>query len=506
MVIISFLFPFLLSVLFCLLRKISVFDLYIPNSYNNDSLYYYKTVASIVKYGAPRGFFGYNESRALIGGYGYWSPVIYFPWAVFGKIFGWNYATAIISNLVLFGTSFSAFIYMRKPRWASFGSMLALLSLFSGFSIHLLSFLPETLIASVLLLFFGFVFREADAKNKREKIGFGIGVYVCILFLTLLRPYLVTLFLFPMISQVKKGKKLAILWNLLGGAASLILYFVVTHFFNAPYFSGMSGSGEALVAVFSGSPAEAIRALKGILVEMLRQVMNHLAAAFTRGYVPGTQYVVAFLTAASLLAQMIFAKESEEKEKGYIYLLFFITVAVDFLACIIMMQKVNEGGRHLFVFAVVGMILLSEVKWDVKNIVLRSLLLLILIVFNFRGSYLHVDYDIPVYSEELHAEIDYLESCFEKENVAVTDKLGYENTLIWVAADGGVVTNYNELYAIPDGMAISCCLEDYVTEHIDSLQGKYLAVCGGGAIDEACRQKGRKEIARTKDLVIYQLH
>lgn len=51
------LFPFLTSLLFCKIRGFSFFDLYLPSSYNNDVLYYYKQVEGVVKYGCPMGYF-----------------------------------------------------------------------------------------------------------------------------------------------------------------------------------------------------------------------------------------------------------------------------------------------------------------------------------------------------------------------------------------------------------------------------------------------------------------
>ena len=64
---VAFIFPFILCLLFCAIKKTSLFHIYLPSSLNNDSLFYYKVVEAIAKYGIPRGYFGYNESHALIG-------------------------------------------------------------------------------------------------------------------------------------------------------------------------------------------------------------------------------------------------------------------------------------------------------------------------------------------------------------------------------------------------------------------------------------------------------
>ena len=82
-----FAFPFLLCFLYCVFRGINIFQLYLPNSHNNDSLFYYKLVEGILSDGIPRGFYGFNESRALVGSFAAWSPALLLPWTIWGFLF-----------------------------------------------------------------------------------------------------------------------------------------------------------------------------------------------------------------------------------------------------------------------------------------------------------------------------------------------------------------------------------------------------------------------------------
>ena len=73
----------LLPVVCCLVRTAaegrSIGQVYLPSSEWNDELFYFKQVESIVKYGFPRGYFGFNESHALQLSFAAWSPVLVFP-------------------------------------------------------------------------------------------------------------------------------------------------------------------------------------------------------------------------------------------------------------------------------------------------------------------------------------------------------------------------------------------------------------------------------------------
>ena len=71
-----------------------------PNSQWNDEVIYYKTIEGITEYGIPQGYFGYNESRASIGTFGAWSPIIYMFDAIWGGVFGWNLYSPIIVRIV----------------------------------------------------------------------------------------------------------------------------------------------------------------------------------------------------------------------------------------------------------------------------------------------------------------------------------------------------------------------------------------------------------------------
>ena len=103
----------LLPLLCCLVRTAaegrSIGQVYLPSSEWNDELFYFKQVEGIVNYGFPRGYFGFNESHALQLSFAAWSPVLVFPWILWGLLFGWNLLSPVICNIVLLTITMFAF-------------------------------------------------------------------------------------------------------------------------------------------------------------------------------------------------------------------------------------------------------------------------------------------------------------------------------------------------------------------------------------------------------------
>jgi hypothetical protein len=83
----------------------------------------------------------------------------------------------------------------------------------------------------------------------------------------------------------------------------------------------------------------------------------------------------------------------------------------------------------------------------------------------------------------------------------------FENTVIWtfsdVVNDESVNTKWQLLYALPEGVGISCCENKYVVDNFDNLQSRYIAVPTGGQIDEMCLSAGYDEIGRDSDMTVY---
>ena len=66
------------------------------------------------------------------------------------------------------------------------------------------------------------------------------------------------------------------------------------------------------------------------------------------------------------------------------------------------------------------------------------------------------------------------------------------------------ITYFNDLYAIPVGFAFNSCIDDYVREHWDELNSKYIAYRPDGPLNDFLAE--RCEVVTTYgDTVVYKI-
>lgn len=501
--VIALLFPAFLCFFYCALRGVTFADLYLPNSSNNDTLFYYKLVESVVKCGIPRGFFGFNESHALYGTFAAWSPLIILPWTLFGLIFGWGYSSVFISNILFFSIAITLFVFLTDIDFRNLVFLLFFFVLFPSLSIHMLNALPETCIVSVALVYIALTIRLCKKEYKTSYV-----VILCILasYLTLLRPYMVLFFTVPLYFGIKDKKKAAIILPSALGVSSLVLYFVIGHFFTGEYFTPLFDMGIVKM-ILQGRIVEAFWSSVYVFRDIIKGISEYMAGAFSYGLTAGTQYMLFILV---FIASSILIFDTKEKKMRILYALLSIFSFALMFAIIFFLQKTNEGGRHVWVIAIVGMAAIACSNWNVKNIIIKSVIALFLLVFIIRGSLVPTDYDIPIKNVDTQKNVEEWKELFAENNVTLVETIGYDNTLIWVFIDYDdttqVVTDYSELFALPRGMGISCCYPDYVIENFDNVKSKYLITYSGGKVDILCCENEKEELARNRNVVLYQLH
>ena len=219
----------------------------------------------------------------------------------------------------------------------------------------------------------------------------------------------------------------------------------------------------------------------------------------------GISYVIALVTAVMTFVVAIVKKDDKLRA---LYFSFSGTVVVLLLAIIFLLQKTNEGGRHIWLFAFVGIILACVSGFKAHGIVMKAVVIVLLAVFCVRGSMVPTDYDIPIGSDSVRENVEYWQTVFDDDKVFEADAKGYDNTVIWVfidyAGDSGFVTEYSELYALPAGMGISCCYPDYVSTNIDSLKSRYIITDKRGDVAGLCGGKGFAVVAEYGNTIMFK--
>ena len=85
----------------------------------SDEVGYYKQVEAAVKFGAPLGFYGYNDTHAIVSTFGAWGFIPLLPYILIGKLFGWSFFVQALSNLCFICFSIFAFLLITRPKLKS---------------------------------------------------------------------------------------------------------------------------------------------------------------------------------------------------------------------------------------------------------------------------------------------------------------------------------------------------------------------------------------------------
>lgn len=508
------LLPVLCCVVRCTIDGRSIGDVYLPASEWNDELFYYKQVEGIVNYGYPLGYFGFNESHALKLSFAAWSPVLVFPWIIWGMLFGWNLLSPIICNIVLLTLACFLFVWLVKPTWKQLGVLSLLFCLYTPFSRYMLSGMPEIICFSMLIIFYSLAINYLN----REKAWKLVVLFIMAAVMTLMRPYLLLFLLLPAYLWIRRAKWKGALGSAVVISLVLAAYVCIKHYLGAEYFAPLFFT-DWVEAFFQQGLFGGIRFTLGKLYYMGKGFLSHMLQGVRTGLASGAcfgGYLVMFFV---LLVQSILdgrkqhriskAEGTEIRNRLVIQVhLLFSFVAMFF--ALLLMYKLTEGSKHLLTFMAVGIFVVSlmETRYFKKVVIIGA-------TFAYFYAYMALDpydYQVPFQQDELVVQMENWEKIFgENLNIDREKTLpNYDNVVIWVFNDrhlDGSDKNvaWQLLYTLPEGFGISCCMSDYVTENLEQLESRYIATLSGGRIDELCKSADYREIGRDEDLVVYEL-
>ena len=562
------LLPLLCCVVYCASQGRGIGEVYLPSSVWNDELFYYKQVEGIVNYGYPQGYFGFNESHALKLSFAAWSPVLVFPWIIWGFLFGWNLMSPIYCNIFLVCLCCFLFVWLVRPTWKQVGVLSLLFCLYKPFIRYMLSAMAEV-ICFVILIFF---YSLAVNYLRREKDYKLVILFLVSGLMALMRPYLVLFMLLPIFLWVRRGKSRAAKWrNGAAGtavlAAVLGIYVYINHFLGAAYFTPLFYT-DWITAFFEEGLFGGVWFTLRKAYYAGRTMVRVIREGFSDGLASGAHFAGYLVCMAVLAVQcfrdlILFRRLKAETEEGtaaevpegkgavaevsegkgaaaevskgkgtaaevpvvgktaqnaavqarrvWEKLVIEAHLAFCFLAmffAILLMYKLTEGSRHLLTFMAAAMfvIALMDTKFYKKAV---------LVGVTFAYFYFYVplspfDYEIPFRQEERAASLEaWTEAMAERLVLNREDVPNYDNVVIWVFSDmvGGqeVRTSYQLLYGLPKGFGISCCMRDFVVPNIDTLKSRYMAVPAYGEIALLCEERGYGLVYGDDELALYEL-
>ncbi len=511
------LLPIVCCLTYCAVQGRSIGQVYLPASEWNDELFYYKQVEGIVSYGYPQGYFGFNESHAAKLSFAAWSPVLVFPWVIWGLVFGWNLMSPILCNIVLMTLSLFLFVWLVRPSWKQWGVMALLFSLYTPFVRYMLSGMPEVICFSMLILFYGLAvsYLNAEQNWKLALLLIMAGI------MTLMRPYMLLFLLLPVYFWIRKSGWKGALGSALTLGVTLGIYAWIKQYLGAAYFTPLFFTDwvEAFAerGLFGG-----IRFTLGKLYYMGRDFMAYTLQGFRSGLAAGAFFCGYLIMLCILAYQSVHdfvllkrwrragKKDSDGEyagtQKKLILEAHMTFCFVGMLFALLLMYKLTEGSKHLLTFMAAGIFIvaLMETKFYKKAVILGA-------AFVYLYSYRAVDpydYQVPFAVPEREAQVEKWTDLFESEVVLTQEAPSFDNVVIWVFSDNvsgrSVITPWQLLYGLPKGTGISCCMPEYVLNNMGSLQSRYLCVASGGAVEAACIDAGYVKLGEDKDLVFFR--
>ena len=497
------LFPLICAAIWSLCNGKTITQVYLPVSYWNDELMYYKQVEAVVKHGWPIGYFGYNESHAEILYFAAWNPVMLLPWCLWGLLFGWNLTAPVYANIFYTMLCMGGFYLLARPGKRQSAWILGMLALFTPFTRFLLSSTPESLFIALTILFVGC----AVAWIHKPSWGYLVSLFAITLFFSLSRPYLMLFMLLPVFFCVKRYR-----WKGAAISAGVFLsavvgYIVIVKYATAPYIGPIIDMDWLSLFTTDGVGAGFEYMYQTLYDKFCGLLYYYIVQGVSAGLFPGALYAVTvfLLILAAIWLGMMYVKK-ERVDLRWMYWHYGISV-IGMILALFLFYTQEQGARHLMSFIVLGLLLLGVTE---KRVLVMKLAAMVVCSYLFLFKALEpYDWQVPYDDGMVKQELEQLESQVDAEMKLQTDTVDpYENTIIWLwfdTVDGeNTYVPWGLIYAMPDGFAINYCTREYVVDHIAELHSAYIALLPGGEVEQLVLEQGYRKIAETERIAVYE--
>lgn len=496
------LLPLLCCVITCAAQGYSLGDVYLPNAEWNDELFYFKQTEGILEYGIPYGYFGFNESHALKLSFAAWSPVLLFPWLIWGGILGWNLLSPVYCNILLMMIAVFGYVLLAKPNRRQLGILTILFATFTPLTRFMLSGMPEMTCCSLLILFYG----AAVSYQEKEHKGKLAAMFILSGLLTLMRPYLLLFMLLPAVFLMRRYK-----WKGAAGSVSIMavttaIYFAINHYLAAEYFAPLFKTEWVETFLEEGIFA-GIRNMLSTLYYMGKGFFGMAWEGCRSGLAAGV-YFSGYLAVLLVLLWQTWQDFRKKNRKELLLNGHMLFCFVAMMGALFLMYKLTEGSRHLITFIAVAIFAVSRMETRFfKKAMFLGAVFAYLFTVQAVSAY---DFQVPFVTEERSEEVAKWQEILEEKMVLETENVpSYENVIIWTFSDetptGTKVMEWQTLYAVPKGFGISCSEGSYVRDNFEELQSRYLAIPTDGTLDKMCQEAGYEELGRIGETVMYRM-
>ena len=503
-VIILTIFPLFCVIGICIYHGKSFSDLYIPCSEWNDEMVYYKLTESVIDYGIPQGFFGFNESHGIYLSFASWSPFLLLPWVVWGKIFGWNILSPIICNIVLLSMAFLIITLILRPSWKQVMFIVLCFSFCSHFTRFIISCMSEVTVWSFSLIVFSLFVLDSKKKSNRALV---IAIFILAV-LCLMRPYFVIFFIYPLVRLKKCESKLFFI-----SAGSLvitiILYYLVNHYLSAPYLEDLYYTDW--IHSFKNGLFYGVQYTASKMIKSFVSILNLIEKCVIGNNTSGALYAVFFICLLIQLIHLVLVIRQKEKDIMMLDIQVLLASLLFFIA-VLLMYRLPEGGRHVLPYVFIIILNVGINRLSNKQLLFQAVVIIAVFYFFFNiRAVSEFDYKIPFKENDVYNELEDLKRALKREIIVLDeDNPSYINTIIWVFSDNvdGIDTRvaFRQFYSVPPGIGLNLCYGQYVLDNIDSINSRYIGTIPDGDIDILLKKYGKRVIAQNESIIVYELY
>ena len=460
-------------------------QVWLPTSMNNDEALYNRQVASVISHFGPQGYFGYQEGTADIGRFSTWGPFLIWAYAIPGFLFGSSVNVVLWGNLLFIALGIAMFARSARLNWGQCIVLCGMLFAVTQPVAMCFSGASEGLHYAMTLIIVG---TSAAVTRTGKKGWFAVALFACA-FETVVRPYTLLFWVFPLMAVWQNKKRRCLCFALMAASLALALFSMAK--LAAPYFSdgGMDFAGVQLF--FQGHPIQAI------LYELDRAA-TYLKNAWWNDLLPtlhgnttyiGNGVVILLEQTAVTVGCLIW----DVRHGGQLRLKAAVLCCSAILS-MVLLGLYNIDPRHLMMMVVVQ--LAAVVKEDAAlAIVYLPLMLIALLPMNFSRS------SMPEKNEVMAAQMQTVTEALQASRDADASDDPWDNTVAYSFGDD-VFHGY--LYAIPDGMGIEFDKNSYLWDEENPISSRYV-MCGHDTrVAARLLAEDWQQVVSTEDLVIYK--
>lgn len=466
--------------------RVPIWEIYQPATAWNDEVYYCNQLSAVMKYGAPQGYFGFNESHADIGTFSAWGPALFYIYAIPGLIFRGQNAM-IWCNLFWVLVGWFVFVRGTEIGWRGQALFAVVMAAMNNPIRYAFSAMQEPLHYAFMLAAVGL---GAWTKRTQKRAAW---ISLCVLCFAagLARPYMAALWLIPLVLAWPRRR--AVIGTLAGAAVCLLSTMILLKKFYAPYFF-TNVDMEPLYRLAHGEALSAIRYVADKLFGALSSVWEDIATTLTGG--SGGFYTIFFLLLLAVLICLIW-DAVHKRPIRWKACAFCISAAI-FLA-LMLMYRPTEAMRHTLILDV--LLTASLALEDLRPTAAVAALCAVLSLTGVVDLTSAGDYSIPRYYEPFEEQIAELRAVLEESQSKFTGNDPWDRTFADSFCDDVLMVG---LFALPDGMGLQFDEIPYLTDTSHEIKSRYMLTSHGSEVEKRLLDEGWTLLYDAELGVIYE--